>query len=127
MKGDLYYPYNESFDKYEGGMAPARAIAFVRMKNQEKGGHYVVHTVAQYEAYMAKHIKGIAYVALVRPENGPHTPLKYKFKHFAMPTYTQLRAWGVDFNEAAGDTIQVWSIPHEVWNEMSEFTWARPK
>ena len=46
---NTYYPYCETFDKYESAMTKEQAEAFVTQRNKCKGGHWVVHTKEEHD------------------------------------------------------------------------------
>lgn len=50
----VWYPYNESFKFYGEPRAGKRAQQFIDAKNQLKGGHWVLHTKAQYAEWYAR-------------------------------------------------------------------------
>lgn len=64
-KPEVFWPYNNSFGFYHPvPLAGKRAQQFVDAQNKCKGGHWTLHTIAQYDEWYNKkgqHLEAIEY------------------------------------------------------------------
>lgn len=59
----VYWPYNTTFQRYHDvPLAGKRAKNFVEKRNQEKGGHWVLHSIEQYNAWFESQGKPMEFV-----------------------------------------------------------------